>query len=364
MRCSLILHYTRATRASGRVIPHRRGTFRGVCKKIDHFPQDADYEQDAAEYLLRAVRASSIFPIMSVGLLFMGGLCIAASEFYKTQHNVILSAGIFFVSAGEDAMATDRSDMLCSDSKKSYSYGWSFYFGALSFIMAEMVGVLAVHMFIEKHRRQRAKSRTELIKKPQSAAAAFAARIPSYRYRFRRRSSCPSSEPNSSRDTSPVGKGFTGPAGAPPSAADISMYTLSRDPGKAPPGGGGGPLLNSEMEFLQGKDSDPPDFKEALQGNAANRRTTPVFASGGTGAEQNTTSPDPPTPPPPASHPPPHHFISSSLLDQTRHSTKLQSRRRSKRFLGETDTASGLPVSDAQEVTWPDGHMAREHMPR
>ncbi len=29
------------------------GTFRGVCKKIDHFPEDADYEQDAAEYLLR-----------------------------------------------------------------------------------------------------------------------------------------------------------------------------------------------------------------------------------------------------------------------------------------------------------------------
>lgn len=47
-----------------------------------------------------AVRASSIFPIMSVGLLFMGGLCVAASEFYRSRHNVILSAGIFFVSAG------------------------------------------------------------------------------------------------------------------------------------------------------------------------------------------------------------------------------------------------------------------------
>lgn len=31
----------------------------------------------------------------------MGGLCIAASEFYKSRHNIILSAGIFFVSAGE-----------------------------------------------------------------------------------------------------------------------------------------------------------------------------------------------------------------------------------------------------------------------
>lgn len=37
-------------------LPHffsTAGTFRGVCKKIDHFPEDADYEADAAEYLLR-----------------------------------------------------------------------------------------------------------------------------------------------------------------------------------------------------------------------------------------------------------------------------------------------------------------------
>ncbi|KAL7850008.1 hypothetical protein SRHO_G00193570 [Serrasalmus rhombeus] len=210
-----------------------------------------------------AVRASSIFPIMSVGLLFMGGLCVAASEFYRSRHNVILSAGIFFVSAGLSNIigiivyiSANSGDPGQSDSKKSYSYGWSFYFGALSFIMAEMVGVLAVHMFIEKHRKQRAKSRTELIKK-----SAFS-RIPSYRYRFRRRSSCRSSEAPS-RDASPIGKsGYTGPA-----AADISMYTLTRDPNKA----GVGNLLNSEREFLQPHNSNSKDFKDA-----ASRRTTPV----------------------------------------------------------------------------------------
>ncbi|KAF6123395.1 calcium voltage-gated channel auxiliary subunit gamma 3 [Phyllostomus discolor] len=85
------------------------GAFRGVCKKIDHFPEDADYEQDTAEYLLRAVRASSIFPILSVTLLFFGGLCVAASEFHRSRHNVILSAGIFFVSAGEHLAPTLRS---------------------------------------------------------------------------------------------------------------------------------------------------------------------------------------------------------------------------------------------------------------
>ncbi|MED6234547.1 voltage-dependent calcium channel gamma-3 subunit [Girardinichthys multiradiatus] len=149
------------------------GIFRGVCKDIDHFPDDADYEQDAAEYLLRAVRASSLFPILSVGLLFVGGLCVAASEFYKSRYNVILTAGILFVSAGLSNIigiivyiSANSGDPSQSDNKKSYSYGWSFYFGALSFVLAEMVGVLAVHVFIEKHRQLRTKGRPSLMKPP------------------------------------------------------------------------------------------------------------------------------------------------------------------------------------------------------
>lgn len=147
-----------------------------------------------------------------------------------------------------------------SDSKKSYSYGWSFYFGALSFIMAEMVGVLAVHMFIEKHRKLRAKSRTELIKK-----SAFS-RIPSYRYRFRRRSSVRSSEAPS-RDASPLGKGgYTGPA-----ASEMPMYTLNpREAGNAGTKAGMGGLLNSEREFLQSSTLTKDYSKDP------NRRTTPV----------------------------------------------------------------------------------------
>lgn len=47
------------------------------------------------------MRASSVFPILSVTLLFFGGLCVAASEFHHSRHSVILSAGVFFVSAGE-----------------------------------------------------------------------------------------------------------------------------------------------------------------------------------------------------------------------------------------------------------------------
>ncbi|XP_061586995.1 voltage-dependent calcium channel gamma-3 subunit [Cololabis saira] len=156
------------------------GIFRGVCKDIDHFPDDADYEQDAAEYLLRAVRASSLFPILSVGLLFLGGVCVAASEFYKSRYNVILTAGILFVSAGLSNIigiivyiSANSGDPSQSDNKKSYSYGWSFYFGALSFVLAEVVGVLAVHVFIEKHRQLRTKGRPSLMKPPISRSSSY-----------------------------------------------------------------------------------------------------------------------------------------------------------------------------------------------
>ncbi|KAI3359105.1 hypothetical protein L3Q82_002648 [Scortum barcoo] len=224
-----------------------------------------------------AVRASSIFPILSVILLFMGGLCIAASEFYKSRHNIILSAGIFFVSAGLSNIigiivyiSANAGDPSKSDSKKnSYSYGWSFYFGALSFIMAEMVGVLAVHMFIDRHRQLRIGARAA-----DYLQGSAITRIPSYRYRYRRRSrsSSRSTDPSHSRDTSPVGlKGFS----ALPST-EISMYTLPRDTLKS--SGTPTATYNSERDhnFLQVHNCIQKDLKDSSHTNTANRRTTPV----------------------------------------------------------------------------------------
>lgn len=368
-----------------------------------------------------AVRASSIFPILSVILLFMGGLCIAASEFYKTRHNIILSAGIFFVSAGKGMrrvccpgaglqglggcpartsagaqlprqecvhfpalvsliqaessvtkmtvhaacspgrgrqglssclgadggrvslksdisqgagvqsregagtgegfwlsfprktahagrdstpqppplpcvtfltspslspagwlaglsniigiivyISANAGDPSKSDSKKnSYSYGWSFYFGALSFIIAEMVGVLAVHMFIDRHKQLRANARaTDYL---QSSAIT---RIPSYRYRYQRRSrsSSRSTEPSHSRDASPVGiKGFnTLPS------TEISMYTLTRDPLKATTTPTATYNSDRDNSFLQVHNCIQKENKDSIHTNTANRRTTPV----------------------------------------------------------------------------------------
>ncbi|XP_037328044.2 voltage-dependent calcium channel gamma-2 subunit-like isoform X1 [Pungitius pungitius] len=245
------------------------GSFKGMCKQIDHFPEDADYVADASEYFLRAVRASSIFPIMSVILLFMGGLCIAASEFYKSRHNIILSAGILFVSAGLSNIigiivyiSANAGDPSKSDSKKnSYSYGWSFYFGALSFIMAEMVGVLAVHMFIDRHRELRVGARAA-----DYLQGAAITRIPSYRYRRRSRSSSRSTDPSHSREASPVGlKAF----GALPST-ELSMYTLPK--GQTGPPTAPYDSTERDLNFLQVHNSIQKDLKD----NSANRRTTPV----------------------------------------------------------------------------------------
>ncbi|XP_011383973.1 voltage-dependent calcium channel gamma-8 subunit [Pteropus vampyrus] len=138
------------------------GLKRGVCVKINHFPEDTDYDHDSAEYLLRVVRASSIFPILSAILLLLGGVCVAASRVYKSKRNVILGAGILFVAAGLSniigvivyisANAGEPGPKRDEEKKNHYSYGWSFYFGGLSFILAEVIGVLAVNIYVEKDR--------------------------------------------------------------------------------------------------------------------------------------------------------------------------------------------------------------------
>ncbi|KAI1885847.1 hypothetical protein AGOR_G00207990 [Albula goreensis] len=258
------------------------GLKRGVCSQINHFPEDADYDHDGAEYVLRVVRASSIFPILSAILLLMGGVCIAASRFYKSKRNIVLGAGILFVAAGLSniigvivyisAALGDISPKKDEDKKWHYSYGWSFYFGGLSFILAEMVGVLAVNIYIEKNKELRCRSRTDLFKTTTHAML----RLPSYRFRQRSRSSSRSTDPSRSRDPSPVGGGGGGGGkgfGLTPSAllsqatvgpysvstlpnphsqsalgGDISMYTLSRDPKLPGLGGLAGPPMYGTVD--------------------------------------------------------------------------------------------------------------------
>ncbi|XP_078723304.1 voltage-dependent calcium channel gamma-3 subunit-like [Lampetra fluviatilis] len=260
----------------------------GVCRKIDHFPEENDYDnKDMAEYLLRMMRSSSAFPILSVTLLLCGGLCVAGSEFYRSKHNLILGAGISFVAAGLANIigiivyiSSNSGDPGKGDPKKSsYSYGWSFYFGALSFIVAETIGVLIVHTYVDTLRQARSASRPAFLAK----RAAALARLPSHRFRQRRRSSASSA---ASALALP-------PFAAPKLPAGISLYTLTGDAAAAaavPPhettgsGGGGGGGVGGSFDcerdatgavFGSGS-CFPLELKESLFGTAGNRRTTPV----------------------------------------------------------------------------------------
>ncbi|XP_032817044.2 voltage-dependent calcium channel gamma-2 subunit-like isoform X1 [Petromyzon marinus] len=320
------------------------GSSKGVCKTIDHFPEDSDFK-DTAEYLLRLMRASSIFPIFSVLLLLFGGLCIAASEIYKSKLHIVLGAGISMVAAGLSNIigiivyiSSNAGDPNMSDPKnKNYSYGWSFYFGALSFFIAETLGAWLVHVFMDAHQHALSQAlpgimpgmglgvtaidSDDYLKKPSSssstaaasssaAAAAAAAqamaagggiggggggaggmgvagmRLPSYRWR--------------SRDPSPVG--FK-PLNAQPSTDTLAMYTLPRDSppdfnpfvsggqqggsgsgaggsgggvGGAPTGSGSGSGTGTAAEMFAVQNCLRSELEETLFGSAANRRTTPV----------------------------------------------------------------------------------------
>uniref|UniRef100_A0A671M1Q0 Calcium channel, voltage-dependent, gamma subunit 4a n=1 Tax=Sinocyclocheilus anshuiensis TaxID=1608454 RepID=A0A671M1Q0_9TELE len=252
------------------------GINNGSCYWINHFSVDNDYDTDSLEFLLRIVWASSLFPILSTILLLLGGLCVGLGQIYSSRNNILLSAGILFVSAGvsnsiqsaslfTSSNAGDPSDKKGEDKKNLYSYGLSFYSGILSFIVAEAIGVLAVNIYIEKYKEVHFK-RFEFIKTATSPLASSYTSIPNYHYRQQFQSYSQSTEP--SKNTSSATLSATSsslPLG------DISMYTVGKEhPLKA----GALAAYNTDLEhtnFLQVHNRVSKDVKDSL-----NRRITPV----------------------------------------------------------------------------------------
>ncbi|CAM4622944.1 unnamed protein product [Leuciscus chuanchicus] len=249
------------------------GINNGSCYWINHFSVD-DYDTEGSEYILRLVRASSFFPILSTILLLLGGLCVGVGHIYSSRNNIILSAGILFVSAGLSNIigiivyissnAGDPGDKKGEDKKNVYSYGWSFYSGVLSFIVAEAIGVLAVNIYSEKNKEVHFKH-FEFTSPPPSASLHTG--IPSCHYRQQRPQSCSQSK-DPSKSTSPAILSITSssiPLG------DISMYTLVRKhPLKA------GALASyytglAHPNLLQAHNCIPKDVKDSL-----NHKITPV----------------------------------------------------------------------------------------
>ncbi|XDV36078.1 hypothetical protein PO909_005927, partial [Leuciscus waleckii] len=117
--------------------------------------------------------------------------------------------------------AGDPGDKKGEDKKNVYSYGWSFYSGVLSFIVAEAIGVLAVNIYSEKNKEVHFKH-FEFTSPPPSASLHTG--IPSCHYRQQRPQSYSQSK-DPSKSTSPAILSITSssiPLG------DISMYTLVR----------------------------------------------------------------------------------------------------------------------------------------
>lgn len=207
----------------------------------------------------------------------LGGLCVGIGRLYSKTNNVFLSAGILFVAAGLSNIigiivyissnAGDPSDKRDDDKKYTYSYGWSFYFGALSFIVAETVAVLAINIYIEKNKEVRWKARREFIRSLSSSSPY--SRIPSFRYR-RRTSHTSSHSTEASRENSPVGGLKRAPSSSGP-MDELSMYAMARD---SVADNTYSPEHEAAAEFLQVHNCFPNDLKDG-----ANRRTTPVWGA-------------------------------------------------------------------------------------
>lgn len=176
-------------------------------------------------------------------------------------------------------ISANSGDPSQSDNKKSYSYGWSFYFGALSFVLAEMVGVLAVHVFIEKHRQLRTKGRPSLVKPPVSRSSSsyrnrhYQNRSRRYSYRSNHSagdSTAQAFQASLMRDREPS---IPTDCKVPPVAglptpvtvgSEFMLYTLTS------------PLKEDELDLVVG-DLITHNDTEMLPGNCvANRKTTPV----------------------------------------------------------------------------------------
>lgn len=218
---------------------------------------------------VRVIQKSAARTLKATGLS-----CIWLSPFLQTPAGLSNIIGIIvYISANSD-------DPSQSDNKKSYSYGWSFYFGALSFVLAEMVGVLAVHVFIDKHRQLRTKGRPSLMKLPVSRSSSIY-RNRYYQNRGRRhsyRSNHSAGEPASQsfqsslvrdreQSSSSESKVLAGLPAAGTVGSEFMLYTLAA-------------LKDSKIDMAVEDltTANTHNHTDILPGNcAANRRTTPVW---------------------------------------------------------------------------------------
>uniref|UniRef100_A0A8B9Z3M4 Voltage-dependent calcium channel gamma-8 subunit n=1 Tax=Buteo japonicus TaxID=224669 RepID=A0A8B9Z3M4_9AVES len=131
------------------------GREKGRCVASEYFLEpEINLVTENTENILKTVRTATPFPMVSLFLVFTAFVISNVGHIRPQRTLLAFVSGlsniigvIVYISANAGDPGTKRDE----DKKSHYSYGWSFYFGGLSFILAEAIGVLAVNLYIERH---------------------------------------------------------------------------------------------------------------------------------------------------------------------------------------------------------------------
>ncbi|XP_036693680.1 voltage-dependent calcium channel gamma-5 subunit [Balaenoptera musculus] len=138
------------------------GEERGRCFTIeDVMPVSPQLTSESMVNMLKMIRSATPFPLVSLFFMFIG--FILSNIGHIRPHRTILAfvSGIFFILSGLSLVVglvlyiSSVNDEMLNRTKDAetyftYKYGWSFAFAAISFLLTESAGVMAVHLFVKR----------------------------------------------------------------------------------------------------------------------------------------------------------------------------------------------------------------------
>ncbi|XP_058904517.1 voltage-dependent calcium channel gamma-5 subunit isoform X1 [Kogia breviceps] len=138
------------------------GEERGHCFTIEYvMPVSTQLTSESTVNVLKMIRSATPFPLVSLFFMFIG--FILSNIGHVRPHRTILAfvSGIFFILSGLSLVVglvlyiSSINDEMLNGTKDAetyftYKYGWSFAFAAISFLLTESAGVMAVYLFMKR----------------------------------------------------------------------------------------------------------------------------------------------------------------------------------------------------------------------
>ncbi|XP_032473182.1 voltage-dependent calcium channel gamma-5 subunit [Phocoena sinus] len=138
------------------------GEERGRCFTIEYvMPVSTQLASESTVNVLKMIRSATPFPLVSLFFMFIG--FILSNIGHVRPHRTILAfvSGIFFILSGLSLVVglvlyiSSINDEVLNRTKDAetyftYKYGWSFAFAAISFLLTESAGVMAVYLFMKR----------------------------------------------------------------------------------------------------------------------------------------------------------------------------------------------------------------------